>query len=149
MVLSLCNLKSLILFLNGRNLTVLDPDPYSQYGSESRGAISIRITMDPDPDPQHCWLDKFSNLTSSLDSLIVFARPPTPSPTGSSLKQKYIHCCQFALSGIGAHMQKSYFCITPFEDSSHSKKKYIKTIKKIYPCNFKNESYHKGEGAVL
>jgi len=30
-------------------LTVLDPDPYSQYGSGSRGAISMRIHMDPGP----------------------------------------------------------------------------------------------------
>jgi len=35
-------------------LTVLDPDPYSQYGSGSRGAVFIRIHMDPDPDPKHC-----------------------------------------------------------------------------------------------
>jgi len=36
-------------------LTVLDPDanPYSQYGSGSRGAISIQILIDPDPDPKH------------------------------------------------------------------------------------------------
>jgi len=48
-------LKSQIFFLFGHILTVLDsdPDPYTQYGSGFRGAISIRIHMDL--DPKH-WL---------------------------------------------------------------------------------------------
>jgi len=39
------------IFLLDTILTILDldPDPYFQYGSGSRGAISIRIHMDPDP----------------------------------------------------------------------------------------------------
>jgi len=54
MVNALFNLKTQIFppFLD-TILTVLDPNPYSQYGSGSRGAISIRIHMDP--DPKH-WL---------------------------------------------------------------------------------------------
>jgi len=45
-------------------LTALDLDPYCQYGSGSRGAISIRIHMDP--DSKHCLQHKAKlNLTFS------------------------------------------------------------------------------------
>jgi len=45
-------LKYPIFFFLNTILTVLTPDPYSQYGSGSRGAISIQIHVDPDPDPK-------------------------------------------------------------------------------------------------
>ena len=36
-------------------LTVLDPEPYSQYLSGSRGAITCTIRIHRDPDPKHCF----------------------------------------------------------------------------------------------
>jgi len=61
-------------------LTVLYPDldPYSQYGSGSRGAISIRINVDPDPDQKHWKPEKmikdvmfFSNSSQTYEGTVI------------------------------------------------------------------------------
>jgi len=61
-------------------LTVLDPDPYCQYRSRSRGAVSIEsIRISMDPDPKH-WLTvygickKGELLVSDLIFIPIFER---------------------------------------------------------------------------
>jgi hypothetical protein len=49
-----------------------DPDPYSNYGSGSKGPIEYGSNTDPDPDPKHCLRDQFIDTPSTSRNSALF-----------------------------------------------------------------------------